>query len=200
MTKLMYSQNNEQQVILDYFKDTKGSFLDIGAYDGVDLSNTRALSELGWSGVCVEPNPTVFEKLAYNYLGNKNVHCYELAVGTIDGEFEMMCNDTYYSTLSETETKRWESNPSIQFVKELVEVVTFETFLKNSKIKTFDFISLDAEGVDLDILKQIDLTKVGCKMICVEWNGKDFLEYNNYITKFGLQLISQNAENLIYAI
>ena len=37
----------------------KGTFLDLGAYDGVDLSNTRALTELGWAGVCIEPNPVI---------------------------------------------------------------------------------------------------------------------------------------------
>ena len=40
----MYSQNNEEQIILEYFKDFKGNLLDIGANDGVTLSNTRKLA------------------------------------------------------------------------------------------------------------------------------------------------------------
>ena len=50
----MYSQNNEEEIILNFFKEKKGIFLDLGAYDGIGLSNTRALAEKGWKGVCVE--------------------------------------------------------------------------------------------------------------------------------------------------
>ena len=45
----MYSQNNEEQVILDYFGNKIGNLLDIGANDGITLSNSRKLIELGWA-------------------------------------------------------------------------------------------------------------------------------------------------------
>ena len=41
----MYSQNQEEKYILKHFKDKQGTFLDLGAYDGKELSNTRALVE-----------------------------------------------------------------------------------------------------------------------------------------------------------
>ena len=53
---MSYSQNDEEKVILGWFRDKKkkvGRFLDVGAYTGLELSNTRALMEKGWSGVCV---------------------------------------------------------------------------------------------------------------------------------------------------
>jgi len=56
----IYSQNLEQNYILEYFKDRRGTFIDIGANDGLTLSNTRALVELGWRGVFVEPSPMAF--------------------------------------------------------------------------------------------------------------------------------------------
>ncbi len=59
----MYSQNDEERVILELVGDGKGRFLDIGAFDGVMFSNTRALVERGWCGICVEPNPFTFLKL-----------------------------------------------------------------------------------------------------------------------------------------
>ena len=61
-----YSQNDEQAVITAYFGSTIGKFLDIGAYDGVKLSNTRALLEQGWTGTLVEPSPIVFTQLMAN--------------------------------------------------------------------------------------------------------------------------------------
>jgi len=50
-----YSQNNEQQVILDYFGEHYiGTFLDLGCNDGATFSNTRALGLRGWSGTLVD--------------------------------------------------------------------------------------------------------------------------------------------------
>ncbi len=62
----MYSQNNEEQIIIEYFKDFKGHLLDIGANDGLTLSNSRKLIELGWTGDLVEPSPNAFQKLTYS--------------------------------------------------------------------------------------------------------------------------------------
>src|SRR4051794_23562842 len=40
-----------------------GFFVDIGAYDGVTISNTYSLEQIGWKGICIEPVPSVFETL-----------------------------------------------------------------------------------------------------------------------------------------
>ncbi len=193
----MYSQNNEEEFILDYFKEFKGTFLDLGAYDGKDLSNTRALMERGWNGICFEPNPTIFEKLANNCMEFKNVYCYEMAMGTINGTFKLNANDTYYSTLIDSELERWKG--TFEFKEVECEVIDFETFMITSPFKTFDFISIDCEGIDYEILKQIDLNKVGCKMVCVETNGKETNKYINYIKEFGFHLVTSNPENIIMA-
>ena len=60
-----YSQFEQDKFTYEnYFQDTKeGYFVDIGAHDGTTFSNSRFFEELGWSGVCVEPNPKVFEVL-----------------------------------------------------------------------------------------------------------------------------------------
>lgn len=59
-----YSQNKEQTIILKYFEGQLGYFLDIGGNDGETLSNTRALAQLGWRGVLVEPAEIAYKKLA----------------------------------------------------------------------------------------------------------------------------------------
>lgn len=198
----MYSQNSEEAYIVNYFKSKNiiGTFLDCGAYDGVDLSNTRALAEQGWSGICVEPMSKAFEKLCLNYKENKNVYCYEVALGLVNGIFHFNENDTYYSTISDAETKRWVSDSTIKFKKKEVEVLDFDTFLKQSHFKKFDFISIDCEGVDYDILTQMDLKALECKMICVEHNSVDTKKYIDYIEKFGFKTVHINPENLLMAL
>jgi len=192
----MYSQNSEQQYILDHFKGKTGTFLDLGAYNGIDLSNTRALMELGWAGVCVEPHPTIFSSLKENCKNFPLVFCYKCAIGTKNGVFNLHANDTYYSTLVESELKRWEGQYEFKEMECLV--WDWKTFKRALVHTTFEFISIDCEGLDYEILTQIDLDEVGCKMICIETNGIETEKYIKYISQFeGFEVLVINAENLI---
>ena len=193
----MYSQNQEEQYILNHFKDKQGTFLDLGAYDGKELSNTRALVELGWAGCCVEPHPTICEELEQNCLGFDKVFCFEIAIGKANGIFQMNANPTYYSTLIDSEMERWK-NTDFEFKPIDVEVFDFKTFQSIQPYNTYDFISIDCEGLDYDVLSQIDLDKVKCSMVCVETNGKETQKYIDYISTFkDFKVVHVNAENLI---
>lgn len=192
----MYSQNNEEQIVLNHFKDFKGTFLDIGAYDGIDLSNTRALMEIGWKGICVEPNPKIVQKLKINCSDFSDVIIYDCALGTVDGVVSFNANDEYYSTILDSEIDRWKG--AFNFEKIDVKSLTFKTLYENSPYKKFDFVSIDCEGLDYFILSQINLDEVDCSMVCVETNGKETDKYIKYINKFkGFNIISINPENLI---
>ena len=194
----MYSQNREEEIILNHFKNFKGTFLDLGAYDGIDLSNTRALTELGWAGICIEPNPVIFERLCDNLKAFNKVIEYKFALGTENKTITMQMNDSYYSTVKQSEVDRWRG--AFKFESAEVQMLDFKSFLEFSKYKTFDFISIDCEGLDYEILAQINLDEVECKMFCVETNSKETDKYINYISKFeGFKVISVNAENLIMA-
>lgn len=57
MANADFSQDGEQAIIERWAAGRVGSFLEVGAYNGVDYSNTRALMLDGWSGVAVEPAP-----------------------------------------------------------------------------------------------------------------------------------------------
>lgn len=52
-----YSQVGQDRWVINYFGENyKGFFIDIGAYDGISISNTYALEKLGWKGICVDAN------------------------------------------------------------------------------------------------------------------------------------------------
>lgn len=199
---MYYSQNNEEEIILKYFGDFKGNFIDIGANDGITLSNTRRLAELGWEGVFVEPSPTAFKKLKENYSRMNGFYFYPFALGeengtTIlheSGELLKKGDTALVSTIHESEKSRWVP-ANIKFSPVEVKVFRWKTFLNRLKIKRFDFISIDIEGGDLGLLKQIDLS--GVRMVIVEWNGKQKEELMKVCS--GFNLIAQNAENLIFA-
>lgn len=200
----MYSQNEEEKFILNYFTGKKGNFLDIGSNDGITLSNTRALFDTGnWNGVFIEPSPIAFKKLKENYRAIGGSYFYNFALGIHNGEMDFYDSGTHLkngdhgllSTGSEEAVNKWKT--STEFTPMTVKVFRYKTFLNRVKIKTFDFISLDAEGMDLDILKQIDLRSTFC--ICVEFNGDANLKIEFDKLMIGFKIIYTSSENLLYA-
>lgn len=198
----MYSQNQEEKIILDYFGGFKGTFIDIGANDGVTLSNVRALAERNWSGVFVEPSPKAFERLQKNYEGLKGFYFYPYALSSHNGKAFLQESGNLIgkddvalvSTFHPSEMERFKS--VVKYTPVEVETFTWKTFLNRLQIKTFDFVSIDVEGNEMEILPDMDLTKTRC--ICIEFNGRQDLkiEYEKYLN--GFKLIYTSAENLIY--
>lgn len=202
----IFSQNNEDEIAIDFFGDYRGTLLSIGENDGQKLSNALALIQKEWYATLVEPSPTVFPKLSGLHAGNNHVSCVNVGVGdfnniltfyesgTLLGEGDL----SLVSTLKKEETLRWTS-ANIPFTEKMVFVVTFDKLLEMSPYKTFDFISIDIEGMELEVLPQIDFNALKTKLICVENNGKDEDKFDAIIKPFGFELIHKNAENLIYA-
>ncbi len=202
----MKSQNNEAKIVSDYFKGFKGTVLDIGANDGMTFSNSYDLIKSGWSGVLFEPGQ-VFDQLDKLYDGNPKVDCYQLAITEKQEQLTFYQSGAHVkngtdtglvSTLDYDETIRWR-NSGVEFTETKIQSVPFSWVLKWHK--QFDFITIDAEGNDWNILKQIDLNLVGCRCLCIEWNGDAQLhkQYSYYAMSFGFNLIHTNKENLIFA-
>ena len=198
---MRFSQNNEQDIILQYFGSRKGFFLDIGANDGQTLSNTYALQLQEWKGVLIEPSEEAFNRIKVRY----GVQKFNVAIGTEDGHctFHEMGNHlnagdvSLLSTIKKTELKRW---PGVEFKERMTEVWTYKTLLKHSPLKFFDFISIDAEGVDYEILEQIDLKYTD--MVCIEHNSNAdlFQLIKEYCNNAGLyKCLLNNLENVIWA-
>lgn len=199
---MKYSQNSEQDIILNYFGDRKGTFLDLGANDGVTLSNTRALADLGWTGVLVDASPKAFKKLQENYQ-NIDFHLYNIALSHENGVLKFKESGTLLgsgdvalvSTFHDSEMERFKS--VVEYEEIEAKCLTWKAFMEGCPVKDFDFISMDIEGSELDVLPHMDLSNTA--MICIEWNSKEDLkrEYEKYL--YGLKLIYTSAENLIYA-
>ena len=83
-----YSQFNQDKWLFEnHFKDKKdGVFLEIGADDGVDKSNTKFYEELGWKGMCIEPSHKRFKLLS----SNRNCICENYAISDKVGDVEFM--------------------------------------------------------------------------------------------------------------
>lgn len=204
----IYSQNNEQEIVANYFKGREClTLLDIGANDGITFSNSRGLILDGWEGVLLEPSPKAFERLKILYPNNYNkVRIYNIGIADSDGQKEFWESGSHIgddvsllSCINPKEKERWDDTMS--FEKISASFITFKTFLRYGLDTKFNFISIDAEGCDWEILQQIDLNKVGCECLCIEHNGSSELKalYENYCHKFHMIIISETGENVIYA-
>jgi len=204
----MYSQNNEEKFILDYFGGFKGTFLDIGANDGKTLSNSYALVERGWPGVCVEASPKAYDRLhkLHGWQTGNGIQLINVAVGSYDGEIEL--NESgellgtgdvaLVSSTRQDEMDRWVSL-KMPFEKVAVPVVTFKTLLERCLYSKFEFLTIDIEGMEPEVVPQIDFTTLGVRMAIIEWNGKNAQLYDGLLLAHGLKLIHTNQENRIYA-
>src|SRR5688572_3924661 len=104
-----YSQNMEQDVILKHFGNYKGTFLDLGSYDGVNLSNTRALMRLGWQGVMIEASPRVFVRLLLNCKDFPGLTMLNFAVSDHDGIVKFFDNLNAVATMHQDQVDRWDN-------------------------------------------------------------------------------------------
>lgn len=202
----MYSQNTEQDILISFFTDRNITCLSIGENDGINLSNVRQLILNGCHATLVEPAPEAFKQLTELYLDRDDVYCINVAVSDYIGKAKFFDSGTHLnrgdksllSSLNENEIKKWK--PTTDFNEIEVDVVDFKTLLNFSPYKQFNFISIDAEGMDVVILKQINLKEIGCECICIEHNShtQTLKEIIDYCSQFGLtKQLLKNAENII---
>lgn len=200
----MYSQNAEEQIILDYFKGKTGTFCDLGSNDGKTFSNTYALSQIGWCGILVEPSPRAFAKLNQLYQDTKGCfYLYNYAIGTTNGKVTLYESGELVhtgdvglvSTLIEKETDRFKR--TVKYEEVTVDCYRWKTAMNRWKLKKFDFISCDIEGYELEVLAQIDLTDT--QLVCVETNGDLTKKAKLDEMLSGFKVIYTSGENLIYA-
>lgn len=204
-----YSQNKEDLKVLRYFKGRKGTLLEVGANDGTTLSNSKLMIESGWLAYLVEPS-SVFKSLESLHKSNNKVVCLNYGVGEKEETVKFYESKNHVkngtdlalvSSVNFKETKRWRDN-GVEFTETEVKLLPFKKLWDNEGQPTLNFISIDCEGLDWQILKQIDLKEVGCEVLCIEWNGNKTLEqkFADYCANFGLKEIHRNAENLIFAL
>ncbi|HVW99703.1 MAG TPA: FkbM family methyltransferase [Candidatus Babeliaceae bacterium] len=181
--------------------------LEIGANNGTDLSNSKLLIENGWAAHLVEPS-SVFVQLSLCHSGNKNIHIYNYGIGEREEKvtfwesghhFSHRKDHALLSTTDYAETKKWRKT-GVQFEEKTIELVSFERFWRHAGLVNFDFISIDVEGLDWQVLKQIDLDATGCRCLCIEFNNNGDLRrmIEKYCETFGLKLAAINNENLIF--
>jgi FkbM family methyltransferase len=196
----MYSQNNEEEVILDYFQSRKGYFIDIGGYNPFKFSNTRRLYELGWHGIYIEPSPICFKSFVNEYEGNPRISLINRAVVT-----DERTHITFFesggdavSTSSEEHKLKWELSGS-KFNAIEVPTISVSEVEKLFSANRIDFLSLDVESTNIEIFNAFsDTFLFNLSCICIEHDSQTDI-ITNRLSKLGYRILILNPENIILA-
>jgi len=203
-----YSTNNEDDAILAYFREKgleRGRFLDIGAANGITLSNTHLLALSGWSGVCIDANAQELFNLNNLYWNNPNI---EIVQGLISDGYGLKEFWNAKSANISTSSKRMQERGREREGARRVFVPSFslddvwKQFGHN-----FHFINIDLEGGTLPIMRQLPMDKLNeCRVICVEhlkpewyFGENEEEEIKAWGAAHGLKTLMRTDENVVLA-
>lgn len=174
----MYSQHDEEKYILQHFKNLNhGKFLDIGAYDGIRISNTYMLYLNGWHGTYLEPSAKIFQKLTKNI--RQNCRLLNCALSNRDDIIEFWdCQENNgkfgVSSIVKSHADSWEhgefahTRGSTNFDFYYTTAITWQTLI-NKFGTDYNFISIDVEslnGVLLNLFPIEQFKKLS--LFCIE--------------------------------
>lgn len=186
-----YSQVGQDAAIDDILKQKRnGFFIEVGAYDGVSLSNSLFFElNRGWTGLLIEANPR-----AYRELIQKDRHAWTTgACISLSNQVELNVDFLAHGMLGGYKTDRFtaggaldeesKTNPYVYSVK--ANCFPLGVMLDAIGVRKVDMFSLDVEGAELAVLKSIDFSTYEISLIVVEENGNghaltEFMQSKGY--------------------
>lgn len=157
----------------------KGTFVDIGANDGITFSNTYLLEKMGWNGLAVEPIPSVYEELARNRQCITVGGCIAPKTGKglfrhITGYPQMLSGlvNDYDPRHIERINRELDSHGG-EYKDIEISCYNFNELLEDNGIFQVDYLSIDVEGAEYSILNSIDFDRIHISVISVENNYSD---------------------------
>jgi len=181
------SQLGQDLFVLNHFNfKKKGFFVEFGATNGIDLSNSYLLEKhFNWRGIVAEPCKTWHKDLFKNRNCNIDLNCVWKSSDSKLNFFEV--EDAEFSTIAEFNNS--DHNTEIRSKRKEYQVSTIslnDLLIKYNAPKEIDYLSVDTEGSEYEILKNFNFKEYSVKVITVEHN---FSDMRNEI----LKLLSKNG-------
>jgi FkbM family methyltransferase len=169
------AQNGEDRWLEAYFASKRdGFYVEVGAYDGSHLSNTFHFEQIGWTGVLVEPDPVMAAQCRRDRPGSRTYACAVVGPG-VGGEivFFRVAQGQVYSTsdLSPSHRERLHKM-GLQWEEIRVPARTLDSILAEVAPRRIDFVSIDVEGGELQVLGGFDLRRWQPAIVIVETNAR----------------------------
>lgn len=179
--------------------DYKGVMVEVGAGPAVYISMSKHFRESGWRCISVDPNPKFVEQ--HKKLEHE-IYPFACSSEIKKGQFKIVrAPNTHEETndgcsWSAIDTRY--SFPSDAKVETIdVDIITLDTLLESIDIDKIDYLSIDTEGWEIDVMKGFDHNKYQPKVIVLE-NIYGEPKYPSYMNSIGYKLETKEGYNEIY--
>jgi len=168
-----FSQAGEDLIVRFFFQFRrigKITYLDVGAYDPIELNNTYYFYRRGYRGVLVEPNVSLCEKLRAVRPEDTTLVAGIGATSAKEADYYIMTHpslNTFSKEEADHQTEVTKGQVSVKDVIKMPLLNINDVMIKHFK-ETPTFLSVDTEGLDLAILKSIDFERFRPHVICAE--------------------------------
>lgn len=198
--KTSFSQEGEDLILQKIFHNkNKGFYVDIGAHHPFRYSNTYLLYKRGWKGINIDASPNVAQMFDKTRSCDTNLN---IAVSNSKQSALYIFEDSALNTLSKTNAESTIKSGQSKLIKK-VQVKTkklsdiLEKYANRQKI---DFMNIDVEGLELEVLKSNNWRKYKPQALAVE----NILSTNKKISKFlkekGYRLVAKTISTQIYQL
>lgn len=195
----------------NFFKGKRdGVFIDIGAYDGVTISNTYFFEkELNWTGICIEPLPKAYSKLKKN----RSSICLNCLVGATNGKTNFLeLNAEKFPELAMLSgEQKFFSDENLAYLRDLLNkyggtckfipmrIRKLNDILLEYNVFEIDFLSIDIEGGELEVLSEIDFDTFKIHIMTVENNAREAnQEIKQFLESKGFNFVMRIEQDEIY--
>ena len=143
-------------------KKRDGVFVDVGANDPFKLSNTYLFELNGWNGIAIEPQKQI-QKLWQN---NRKTPCFDFVLGEIEKDIVFFESNTKHELSGVKDFNKL--NNVLDKNQVIKKQIRLDSLLEENNILKVDYLSIDVEGYELEVLKGIDFDKINIDIIDIE--------------------------------
>jgi len=154
---------------------TNGVYVEVGANNGMFVSNTYGLSKIGWMGLLIEPQERFLNEAKIAYKDFPNTKFHNGCVGEIKGKIKLFIGET--SSLATINEKFVDIYNQISWSEGILNKEKFveldcdtlnNILIDNNIPKNFDLLVIDVEGAELSVLNGFDISNWNPKMVIIE--------------------------------
>lgn len=184
----------EERLVELFFDDAnEGVFVEVGANEPKTFSQTWHLEQRGWRGLLVEPIPELCERLR-----KERPHSTIIQAACAGPDQRGTAEFHIARHSGQSTLMRDQVNVNVEFARmETVNVTTLNDVLDEAALPSLDFVSIDVEGAQLDVLRGFDLQSHRPRLLLMEDHLHD-LETHRHLTGKGYQLVKRTGLNNWY--
>jgi FkbM family methyltransferase len=166
MSVISYAQNFEDILLARVFPNPNGFYIDVGAADPVTHSVTKLFYDRGWHGINLEPHEGFFNRLRASRPRDLNLN---VAVSNYSGEiiFYQVPSCSGWATVSSSQA-RILADRGLEVVPGSMTAVTLAEVCANHASTPIDFLKIDVEGAERQVLLGADFNKWRPRVVVVE--------------------------------